>query len=127
MTSDYQSDANKARLKLDEVSPTMCLAKWMQTSLHLTTGLTNSCYHPPLHSIDKDQILVDPAKLHNTNEKKQQRELMIKGKRPDGCSYCWKLEDNGQMSDRFYRSGEPWAMDHYKNILDNPQGDVVPT
>ena len=31
------------------------------------------------------------------------------------------------MSDRFYRSGEPWAMDHYKNILDNPQGDVVPT
>ena len=127
MTSDYQSDANKARLKLDEVSPTMCLAKWMQTSLHLTTGLTNSCYHPPLHSIDKDQILVDPAKLHNTNEKKQQRDLMIKGKRPDGCSYCWKLEDNGQMSDRFYRSGEPWAMDHYKNILDNPQGDVVPT
>ena len=127
MTSDYQSDANKARLKLDEVSPTMCLAKWMQTSLHLTTGLTNSCYHPPLHSIDKDQILVDPAKLQNKNEKKQQRELMIKGKRPDGWSYCWKLEDNGQMSDRFYRSGEPWAMDHYKNILDNPQGDVVPT
>ena len=55
----------------------------------------------------------------NTNEKKQQRDLMIKGKRPDGCSYCWKLEDNGQMSDRFYSSGEPWAMDHYKNILDN--------
>ncbi len=70
MTSDYQSAANKARLKLDQVSPTLCLAKWMQTSLHLTTGLTNSCYHPPLHKIDKEQIKVSPAKLHNTDEKK---------------------------------------------------------
>ena len=46
--SDYKSDALKAMDKLQEVSPTMCLAKWNQTSLHLPTGLTNSCYHPPL-------------------------------------------------------------------------------
>ena len=127
MTSEYQSAANKARLKLDQASPTLCLAKWMQTSLHLTTGLTNSCYHPPLHKIDKEQIKVSPAKLHNTDEKKQQRKLMIDGKRPDGCSYCWKIEDNNKMSDRHYRSGEPWAMDHYTNILENPQADIVPT
>ena len=63
--SKFLSDAEKAQELLDGISPSMCLAKWMQTSLHLTTGLTNSCYHPPLHSIDKDQILVDPAKLHN--------------------------------------------------------------
>jgi hypothetical protein len=127
MVSKYQTDANKARLKLDKVSDTMCLAKWMQTSLHLTTGMTNSCYHPPLHKINVDQIKHDPSKLHNTDEKKNQREQMINGKRPAGCSYCWKLEDNKQMSDRFYRSGEPWAMDNYENILANPQADVVPT
>ena len=69
MTSDYQTNANKARLKLDKVSDTMCLAKWMQTSLHLTTGMTNSCYHPPLHKIDVNKIETDPSKLHNTNEK----------------------------------------------------------
>jgi len=127
MSSDYLTDANKAKLKLDKVSDSMCLAKWMQTSLHLTNGMTNSCYHPPLHKIDVDQIKTNPSKLHNTDEKKLQRDLMINGKRPDGCSYCWKLEDDKQMSDRHYRSGEPWAMDHYQNILDNPQADIVPT
>ncbi len=127
MSSDYLTDANKAKLKLDKVSDTMCLAKWMQTSLHLTNGMTNSCYHPPLHKIDVEQIKTNPAKLHNTDDKKIQRDQMINGKRPSGCSYCWKLEDDKQMSDRHYRSGEPWAMDHYQNILDNPQGDIVPT
>ena len=127
MVSKYQTDANKARLELDKVSDTMCLAKWMQTSLHLTTGMTNSCYHPPLHKIDVEQIKNNPSKLHNTDEKKMQRDQMLKGKRPAGCSYCWKLEDNKQMSDRFYRSGEPWAMDNYSNILKNPHADVVPT
>ena len=127
MSSDYLTDANKAKLKLDKVSDSMCLAKWMQTSLHLTNGMTNSCYHPPLHKIDTEQIKTNPSKLHNTDEKKLQRDLMIKGKRPDGCSYCWKLEDDKQMSDRHYRSGEPWAMGHYQNILDNPQADIVPT
>ena len=101
MVSKYQTDANKARLKLDKVSDTMCLAKWMQTSLHLTTGMTNSCYHPPLHKIDVNKIKTDPSKLHNTNEKKIQRNQMLNGKRPAGCEYCWKLEDSKQMSDRF--------------------------
>ena len=78
MTSEYQTNANKARLKLDKVSDTMCLAKWMQTSLHLTTGMTNSCYHPPLHKIDVNKIKTDPSKLHNTNEKKIQRTQMLK-------------------------------------------------
>ena len=89
MVSEYQTDANKARLKLDKVSDTMCLAKWMQTSLHLTTGMTNSCYHPPLHKIDQEQMQIDPSKLHNTDEKKLQRDQMLHGKRPNGCSYCW--------------------------------------
>jgi len=127
MSSDYMKSAVEAKEKLNKVSSSMCLAKWMQTSLHLTTGKTNSCYHPPLHSINKEQIAVDPAKLHNTDEKKQQRDLMLQGKRPDGCSYCWRLEDNQQMSDRHYRSGEPWAMQEYENILKNPHADVVPT
>ena len=48
-TSNYKADAELAKGLLDNVSPTMCLAKWNQVSLHLPTGLTNSCYHPPLH------------------------------------------------------------------------------
>jgi len=76
-TSDYKADALKAKEKLQQVSPTMCLAKWNQTSLHLPTGLTNSCYHPPLHEIDADKLQTNPAALHNTAEKLHYRRQML--------------------------------------------------
>ena len=119
-TSDYKSDALKAKEKLQQVSPTMCLAKWNQTSLHLPTGLTNSCYHPPLHQMDADKVRHNPAALHNTAEKLQQRQQMLSGEKPSGCSYCWNIEDTGEMSDRHYRSGEPWAMQDFEEIIKNP-------
>ena len=119
-TSKYKADAELAKSLLDNVSPTMCLAKWNQVSLHLPTGLTNSCYHPPLHKIDATQLENNPAALHNTAEKLDQRQQMLKGERPEGCSYCWKMEDTGEMSDRHYRSGEPWAMQDFEAIKQNP-------
>ena len=122
-TSNYKSDALEAKKKLDSVSPTMCLAKWNQVSLHLPTGLTNSCYHPPLHNIDPAKVVDNPAALHNTQEKLEQRSQMLKGERPEGCSYCWKMEDTGEMSDRHYRSGEPWAMQDFEAIRQNPMDE----
>ena len=119
-TSNYKADAELAKRLLDNVSPTMCLAKWNQVSLHLPTGLTNSCYHPPLHKIDATKLKDNPAALHNTAEKLNQRQQMLKGERPEGCSYCWKMEDTGEMSDRHYRSGEPWAMQDFTAIKQNP-------
>ena len=119
-TSNYKADAELAKSLLDNVSPTMCLAKWNQVSLHLPTGLTNSCYHPPLHEIDATKLEDNPASLHNTAEKLNQRQQMLKGERPEGCSYCWNIEDTGQMSDRHYRSGEPWAMQDFEAIKQNP-------
>ena len=122
-TSNYKADAELAKSLLDNVSPTMCLAKWNQVSLHLPTGLTNSCYHPPLHEIDAVKLKDNPAALHNTAEKLNQRQQMLKGERPEGCSYCWKMEDTGEMSDRHYRSGEPWAMQDFTAIKQNPMDD----
>ena len=122
-TSNYKADAELAKSLLDNVSPTMCLAKWNQVSLHLPTGLTNSCYHPPLHEIDATKLKDNPASLHNTAEKLNQRQQMLKGERPEGCSYCWKMEDTGEMSDRHYRSGEPWAMQDFTAIKQNPIDD----
>ena len=55
-SSDYKAQANLAKQLLENVSPTFCLAKWNQVSLHLPTGLTNSCYHPPLHKIDATKL-----------------------------------------------------------------------
>lgn len=126
--SKFLSDAEIMRDKLNEVSPAMCLAKWKQVSLHLTTGLNNSCYHPPLHAIPIIEISKNPSALHNTPYKKEQRKLMLEGKRPTECSYCWAMEDNGKLSDRHYRSGEPWAAKDFDSIVNSEwDADSLPS
>jgi organic radical activating enzyme len=123
--STFMSAAEQMQNKLGSA---LCLAKWQQVSLHLGTGMTNSCYHPPLHEIDAQPLTFNPGALHNTAHKKQQRKLMLEQQRPNECSYCWSAEDNGQLSDRHYRSGEPWAAEHYDKIVNQPwDQDVIPS
>jgi len=126
--SKFLSDAELIKQQLDTVSPSMCLAKWKQVSLHLTTGLNNSCYHPPLHRIPVEAIGRNPSALHNTDYKKQQRKQMLEGTRPAECSYCWTMEDNGKLSDRHYRSGEPWAAKDFGKIVNADwDADITPS
>lgn len=126
--SKFLSDAEIMKEKLDSVSSSLCLAKWKQVSLHLTTGHTNSCYHPPLHKIRIEDIQRDPGGIHNTEYKKQQRKLMLEGIRPGECQYCWNMEDNGKLSDRHYRSGEPWAAKDFKKIVTGSwDQDIIPS
>jgi hypothetical protein len=126
--SKFLSDAEIMKERLDSVSPSMCLAKWKQVSLHLTTGHTNSCYHPPLHRIRIEDIQRGGTGLHNTEHKKQQRKSMIEGTRPSECQYCWTMEDNGKLSDRHYRSGEPWAAKDFNQITTSHWSqDVLPS
>ena len=126
MVSKFQSAADEMKSKL---GPALCLAKWQQVSLHLTTGHTNSCYHPPLHRIELSDIADNPAGLHNTAHKREQRVIMLRNERPSECQYCWNMEDLGKMSDRHYRSGEPWAAQHYEQIRasNGRELDVVPS
>ena len=123
--SDFMSAAEQMKEKL---GPSLCLAKWQQVSLHLPTGLNNSCYHPPLHSIDATALKDNPGALHNTKHKKQQRVIMLKDQRPQECSYCWTQEDLGNLSDRHYRSGEPWAASNFEVIKHSTgEEDVIPS
>ena len=117
--SDFMSSAEKMK---ELLGPALCLAKWKQVSLHLPTGLNNSCYHPPLHQIPVSSLQRDPSSLHNTGFKKEQRKLMLAGEKPAECSYCWAAENNNQLSDRFYRSSERWASKDYNKII-NSTGD----
>lgn len=107
----YSVSFEESKKNLDSISSTFCAAKWLQVSLHLTNGKTHSCYHPPTHSIDIDQLESNPSALHNTSQKFQERKMMLEGQRPSGCNYCWKIEDAGHVSDRYYRSSEHWAKD----------------
>ena len=113
----------------EKLGPALCLAKWKQVSLHLPTGLNNSCYHPPLHPIDATTLKDNPGALHNTEHKKQQRVIMLKNEKPTECSYCWNIEAHDQLSDRHYRSGEPWAAEAYDTIVNSTgeENDVIPS
>ena len=113
----------------DQLGPALCLAKWKQVSLHLPTGLNNSCYHPPLHAIDPKAIETNPSALHNTQHKKHQRKIMLQQERPTECSYCWNMEDQGKLSDRHYRSGEPWAAVDFEKIKNSTgdEDDIIPS
>ena len=124
--SDFMASAEFMK---DNLGPALCLAKWKQVSLHLPTGLNNSCYHPPLHPIDATKLKDNPGALHNTDHKKSQRVIMLKNEKPEECSYCWNVEAHGQLSDRHYRSGEPWAAVDYDSIKNSTglEDNVVPS
>ena len=125
MKSDFMSAAEQMK---EQLGPALCLAKWQQVSLHLPTGLNNSCYHPPLHHIDVEPLKENPSALHNTAYKKEQRKIMLRNEKPSECSYCWNIEKHDQLSDRHYRSGEKWAIEHFDQIRNSSgEENVVPS
>ena len=112
----YNSRLTEFKEKLNSISSSFCAAKWKQVTIHLATGQTHSCHHPESHHIPIQEIKIDPSALHNTEFKKSQRKLMLEGVRPKECGYCWKVEDNGKISDRVKKSMDYWAIDHIGEI-----------
>ncbi len=118
------------REELNAVSPSFCLAKWKQVTIHLQNGQTHSCHHPGTHKIPIEEIRKNPSALHNTQYKKEQRKLMLEGKRPKECQYCWNVEDlpGDHVSDRAMKSAEPWAYEDFNEVATMPWDyDVKPT
>ena len=91
---------------LDTKSASFCAAKWYNATIWLGSGMTTSCHHPPAHLVDVLTLSANPRLLHNTDQKKADRRMMLAGERPSGCEYCWKIEDMGSaaVSDRVYKS-----------------------
>jgi hypothetical protein len=109
--------------KLDITSPSFCLAKWNQVTIHLTNGTTHSCHHCPPHPIPVAELKDNPSALHNTNQKKQTRKDMLEGKRPSECNFCWRVEDLKDpdiFSDRVRKSTEYWNNDRLETIPQMP-------
>lgn len=105
------------REELTSVSPSFCLAKWLQVSLHLHNGGSHSCHHPESRRVPLNEIVADPAALHNSSAQRAQRQEMLEGKRPSECSYCWQAEDAGAVSDRFIKSADAWAKPFLRETL----------
>jgi len=97
---------NRKVIKINSVSPTFCLAKWLQTTTMLYNGFTHSCHHPGAHKIDVENIKDNPQGLHNTPQKLLARQDMLNGIQTKECGYCWSIENLKQdhFSDRHYKS-----------------------
>ena len=104
--------------KLNSKSPSFCLAKWTQVTLHLQNGHTQSCHHPSTHKVPIEELNVNPSALHNTKFKKEKRKEMLDGIRPKECDYCWRVEDAApeMFSDRHYKSSFSWSEPHFNKI-----------
>ena len=105
-----------------EISPTFCLAKWHHTTIYLATGETHSCYHPAPHKIPLEELKDNPSALHNTMEKKLERKQMLDGERPEGCQYCWNVEDLGKesISDRHIRNSSIFTEERFEQAVKGP-------
>jgi hypothetical protein len=104
--------------KANSISSTFCFAKWHHSTIYLQLGQTHSCYHPPPHEIKLDEIAVNSSALHNTEQKKQERKMMLAGEKPSGCQYCWNIESLGKdyKSDRQDRNINIYTQERYQEI-----------
>ncbi len=104
-------------------SKTFCLAKWYHANIYFQTGETHSCYHPAPHKIDIKALKNNPSALHNTAFKKEERKKMLCNKRPEGCQYCWNIEDLNKdlISDRQIRTGSLYSEARIQEIKSQPQ------
>jgi pyruvate-formate lyase-activating enzyme len=131
MKNERRIEILKERRELiNNVSPSFCSAKWLQTTLYLQNGYNHSCHHPAPHKIPVEEILKNPAALHNSEFKKSQRQLMLDGVRPKECEYCWNIEDldHEYFSDRHYKTADVWAWDRFEEIAKaDPMQDVYPS
>jgi len=127
---DLPETLSRTKSELDRVSPSFCLAKWLQVTIHLQNGQTHSCHHPMTHKVPLDELARDPSALHNTAHKKSLRKMMLEGKRPAECEYCWRVEDTpgSHFSDRIVKSSDPWAKPELEKIAAmDPNENVNPT
>lgn len=120
---------NKREL-INAVSSCFCTAKWLQTTLYLQNGYNHSCHHPAPHKIPLEEIESDPAALHNSSFKKEQRLAMLNGERPNECDYCWNIEDLNKdyFSDRHYKTADYWAWDRFEEVArTDPAANINPS
>lgn len=115
---------------LDKVSPTFCLAKWLQVTLNLHTGTNSSCCLTPPSKIELDKVISDQSEFHNTKENHEDRQGLLDGKKVASCQFCWGQETKStkETSERVYKSASPWANTHLDNVLKvGSQGKMNPS
>ncbi len=112
--------------EMEKISPTMCSAKWLQSTIYLYNGQTQSCQKSKLHSISIQEITTRPSALHNTAYKKSIRNEIINGEKPNDCSLCWNTVGNKdkQLNDRIYFTSNENVSTPYIDKIINSKSDI---
>ena len=127
MKLKHPNKLKEIKVKLDNVSPSLCLAKWLQTTIYLNRGTTHSCPHCTTHGISLKQLNENPSSLSNTPIKMFNREEMLKGNFPAECDFCWIIERMGKdyFSDRIYQSSASFAEERFDEIIASGNGETL--
>lgn len=97
-------------------SPTACKWKWSWSTIFLNSGKTKSCFHNPATKFDTKTF-----DFHNIPIKVSDRQQMLKGEWPSGCSYCSQTEACGGTSDRQSQNKIPDLIPDNLNTVTNPK------
>jgi Radical SAM superfamily len=113
----------------DKIKDSFCSAKWLMATMHFGMGENHSCYHPPIHRWNLEDVQRDPRMLHNTQHKVEQRRMMMNGEKPKECYYCFDMEaiNPDVISDRKRFTNEPYAIERRPEILDSPARPINPS
>ncbi len=117
----------KKTIEINNISPTFCAAKWLQSTILLYNGETHSCHHPSRHKITIEDIESNKRGIHNTKVKMKAREDLLKGIQTKECGYCWKIEnmEKNFVSDRIYKSTYSWSLPYFDKILESGNGENI--
>ena len=113
----------------DKIKDSFCSAKWLMATMHFGMGENHSCYHPPIHRWNLEDVKRDPRMLHNTQHKIEQRRQMMNGEKPKECYYCFDMEaiNPDVISDRKRFTNEQYAIERRQEILDSPARPINPS
>ena len=113
----------------DKIKDSFCSAKWLMATMHFGMGENHSCYHPPIHRWNIEDVKRTPSMLHNTTHKVDQRRMMMNGEKPKECYYCFDMEaiNPDVISDRKRFTNEPYAIERREEILKAPFKPINPS
>jgi len=78
--------------KLNDISPSLCLAKWHDLNLWVNTGRVASCCKTPQSKVSVEELKQTLNTFNNSTLKQQERAEILNGVKPLGCEYCWQAE-----------------------------------
>jgi len=106
----------------EKIKDSFCSAKWLMATMHFGMGENHSCYHPPIHRWNLEDVKRDPSMLHNTAHKIEQRRQMMNGEKPKECYYCFDMEaiNPDVISDRKRFTNEHYAIERRQELIDAP-------